>query len=145
MDRGGPELRVLSGAVIAAAIDVHRQLGPGFTESVYEEALSVELAERRMPFERQKAFEVLYRGKIVGEGRTDFVIDRQLVVELKAVDSIVAVHRAQVLSYLKALGLSLGLLINFKVDALRTGVHRIIRSDPSLSSAPLCSSAPLRS
>ena len=121
-----PELRVLTGSVIAAAMEVHRELGPGYGESVYEEAMAIELERQSLRFSRQHPFEVRYRGSVVGEGRVDFLVDERLVVELKAVEAFAPIHRTQVLAYLKSLGLQLGLLINFKVPALRAGIQRII-------------------
>jgi len=114
--------------VIGAAIEVHSVLGPGFLESVYEEALCVEMQLRGIPFTRQPLMAVSYKGHTVGEGRMDLLVGGKLVVELKAVESLNALHAAQVLSYLKAMGLRLGLLINFNVLALRNGVKRLVLS-----------------
>ena len=123
-----PENRVdaLAHAVIGAAIEVHRQLGPGFLESVYEEALCVELADRQIPFERQKEISVLYKGRRIGQQRIDLLVGESLIVELKAVEALAEVHKAQVISYLKATRLSLGLLINFNVPILKNGIQRIV-------------------
>jgi len=122
------KLDALAHAVIGAAIEVHRELGPGFLEAVYEEALAVELGLRKIPFIRQPLAEVRYKGVKVGEGRLDFLVDGTLVVELKTVDTIHPIHRAQVISYLKVIGLPLGLLLNFKVPMLKDGIERIILS-----------------
>ncbi len=116
-------------AVIGAAIEVHRVLGPGYLESVYEEALAMELKLRGIAFERQKPLAVDYKGKVVGEGRTDLFIDKCLVVELKTVETLYPIHTAQVLSYLKTLRLPLGILINFNVPILKEGIKRIVLSD----------------
>jgi GxxExxY protein len=116
----------LAYAVIGAAIEVHRQLGPGFLESVYEEALCVELEMRGIPFRRQHPIGVSYKGRPVGEARLDLLVGDILVVELKAVDAVVGVHTAQVLSYLKATGHRLALLINFNVPVLKHGIHRVV-------------------
>jgi GxxExxY protein len=118
----------LTQAVIGAAIEVHQTLGPGFLESVYEEALCIELELRRIPFKRQVPIGVSYKGHIVGESRLDLLIQEQLIVELKAVESILPVNTAQVISYLKATQLTLALLINFNVTMLKNGVRRIILS-----------------
>jgi len=112
--------------VIGAAIEVHRALGPGYLESVYEEALAVEMELRGVPFERQACFSVDYKGHFVGEGRLDFLVAGCLVLELKAVESVTSIHRAQVIGYLKALRLHLGLLLNFKAETLRDGLYRIV-------------------
>ena len=120
------ELNELSGRVIGAAIEVHRHLGPGFLESVYEEALSLELGQTGVPFRRQVSAAVNYKGRRVGETRMDLLVDERLVVELKAIETVLPIHLAQVLSYLKAGDFQLGLLINFNVVALRRGVHRQI-------------------
>ena len=114
----------LTRKVIGAAIEVHRELGPGFLESVYEEALCLELQRQGIPFHRQVAVEVGYRGQPVGESRLDLIVDGSLVVELKAIDTLGALQSAQVLSYLKASGLRLGLLINFNVPVLKQGIKR---------------------
>ena len=118
----------LAHQVIGAAIEVHKALGPGFLESVYEEALCIELGLRQLPFERQKIMTVAYKGYAVGEGRLDLLVDERLVIELKAVETILPIHTAQVLSYLKATGNHIGLLINFNVPVLKQGVKRIILS-----------------
>ncbi len=112
--------------VIGAAIEVHRVLGAGFLESVYEQALAIELAERGISFERQWAVGLKYKGQIVGEARLDFLVETRLVVELKAVDALHSIHHAQVINYLKATGFTLGLLINFNVEQLRQGIKRIV-------------------
>jgi GxxExxY protein len=112
--------------VIGAAIEVHRQLGPGYLEGVYEEAMCIELELRGVPFERQSKIAVPYKGAIIGESRVDLLVAGQLIVELKAVTSIAPIHRAQVLSYLKVTGRSLALLINFNVAVLRDGLHRVV-------------------
>lgn len=118
-----------AGEVIGAAIEVHRHLGPGFLESVYEEALCCELADQGIPFNRQVAIGVSYKGRIVGKARLDLLVDDCLLVELKAVDSIASIHRAQVISYLRATKLNLALLMNFNVRLLpQGGMHRIVRS-----------------
>jgi GxxExxY protein len=117
-------------AVIGAAIEVHRVLGPGYLESVYEEALAVELKLRGIASERQRNLNVEYKGHAVGEGRLDLFVDDCLIVELKAVETLTPIHTAQVMSYLKALRLPLGLLINFNVSLLKDGIKRIIFSDP---------------
>lgn len=101
-------------------------LGPGYLESVYEEALAVELELRGIAFARQVGMAVNYKGKMVGEGRLDFLVGRDLVVELKAVEALAPIHHAQVISYLKATGHSLGLLINFNVRVLKDGLQRIV-------------------
>lgn len=125
-----PDKRVdnLARAVIGAAIEVHRTLGPGFLESVYEEALCVELEFRAIPFERQVPISVAYKTRCVGQARLDFLIDGLLVLELKAVEQVMPVHRAIVISYLKTSRRELGLLINFHVPILRNGIERIIRT-----------------
>jgi GxxExxY protein len=122
------ELDTIAGAVIGAALEVHRILGPGFLESVYEDALAIELDLRRVSFDRQKAVEVSYKGRIVGVDRFDFLVEKSLVVELKAADRLLPVHQAQVISYLKATENRLGLLINFHESQLRQGIRRIVFS-----------------
>ena len=124
----GDELDRLAHTVIGAAIEVHRHLGPGFLEAVYEEALCVELSSRQIPFVRQAPVAVRYKGHAVGESRLDVLVANALVVELKAVEAIAPVHVAQVMSYLKATGHKLGLLINFNVPFLKSGIKRIVLS-----------------
>ncbi len=124
----GEKLDRLARATIDAAIEVHRHLGPGYLETVYEEALSVELMLRGLPFARQIPIQAQYKDQSVGQGRLDFLIDDALVVELKAVDVLLPVHKAQVISYLKVSRRQLGLLINFNVPALSQGIQRIIYS-----------------
>ncbi|AIF53739.1 GxxExxY protein [Pelosinus sp. UFO1] len=117
---------VLANKVIGAAIEVHKVLGPGYLESVYEQALSLELILRKIPFESQKSLAINYKGHLIGEGRLDLLVDKVLIIELKAVESLMPIHNAQLLSYLKITGLQLGLLINFNVTSLRNGIKRII-------------------
>jgi len=113
--------------IIGSAIAVHRELGPGLLESAYEACLAHELVERGLNVERQKALPVSYRGVRVDCGyRIDLLVEGCVVVELKAVDSLQAIHTAQVLSYLKLSGCSVGLLINFHVPMLRDGIRRIV-------------------
>jgi GxxExxY protein len=126
--RDEPEERLnqLTRGVIGAAIEVHRALGPGFLEAVYETALCLELRERGVPFEQQALITVTYRGRPVGQARLDLLMAGELIVELKAVDAVLPIHTAQVVSYLRAAGLRLGLLINFNVHSLHNGVKRIL-------------------
>ena len=116
--------------VIGAAIEVHRELGPGFLEHVYELALTNELTARLIPFERQVVLPIAYKGCVIAEHRADLVIDHQVVVELKAVRALEAVHLAQAVSYVKAGGFQLGLVINFNVPILRNGVRRVLGDLP---------------
>jgi GxxExxY protein len=99
--------------VIGAAIEVHRALGPGFLESFYEEALCIELLSLGVPHERQKVIEITYKGQRIGEHRLDLLVDGRLVVELKAVQSLDSIHFSTVRSYMKALGIESGIIINF--------------------------------
>jgi GxxExxY protein len=103
----------ITDAIIAAAIAVHRELGPGFVESVYEQALAVEFALQGIAFIRQKPIPLFYRDHQIGEHRLDFLVEDKIVVELKAIDSLQNVHFAVVRSYLKASGLADGLILNF--------------------------------
>ena len=116
----------LAREVIGAAIEVHRILGAGFLEEVYEQAMCIELARRGIPFSRQVPLAVEYKGCRVGEGRVDLLVGARLVIELKTADGLAPVHVAQLISYLKATGLTLGLLINFRVDVLKKGIKRVI-------------------
>jgi len=120
------EVDDLARKVIGAAIEVHRALGPGYTENVYEEALCIEIANQNILFERQFRVAVEYKGRKVGEGRLDLLVAKLLPVELKAVDSLAAIHQAQLISYLKMTHLQLGLLINFNVPVLKQGIKRVI-------------------
>ena len=100
-------------SIIAAAIALHRELGPGFLETVYEQALAVEFAIRGIAFVRQKPIPLFYRDHQIGEHRLDFLVENKIVVELKAVETLEKVHFAVVRSYLKAAGLSDALILNF--------------------------------
>ena len=112
-------------AIIGAAIEVHRLLGPGLLESTYEECLCHELSLRGLAFERQVALPVLYKGVKLDCGyRMDLVVADQVVVELKTVDALLPVHEAQLLTYLKLSGKRIGLLLNFHVEVLRNGIKR---------------------
>ena len=113
---------------IDAAIEVHRELGPGYDEAVYENALVVEMDLRGIPYERQKVVEVFYKGTRVGEGRIDLFLGGEVVVELKTVEQLNKKHMAQVISYLKAMKRPLGLLVNFHEFLLKNGLKRILYS-----------------
>ncbi|MEZ2232461.1 GxxExxY protein [Microcoleus sp.] len=118
----------MSYAVIGAAMEVHKELGPGFLEAVYENSLREELSRRGIPFDPQPTVNVFYKGVVVGEGRYDMLVANTLIVELKSVQTILPIHEAQVISYLKMTGYPLGLLINFNVRFLKEGIRRIILS-----------------
>ncbi|MEO6063194.1 MAG: GxxExxY protein [Thermoflexales bacterium] len=124
-----PELDILSERIISAAMDVHRALGPGYLESIYEQAMVVELELRHIPFVRQGVVSLTYKGVRIGEQRLDFIVADAIILELKAVDVLSNVHQAQVISYLKASGLKLGLLLNFNVSLLRHGLRRLVHPD----------------
>jgi GxxExxY protein len=118
------ELEDVTGRVIGAAIEVHRELGPGFLEAVYEAALVVELRHRGIPFVRQQAVPIVYRGVEVGLHRLDLLVEDQVVVELKAVRDVLPEHFAVVRSYLKATRREHGLLLNFSKPTLE--IKRVI-------------------
>ena len=103
----------LSYQVIQAVFEVHNQLGPGFTEDKYARALMLEFEARKIPFEKQKPIQVLYKGKTIGVYRLDLVVDDKIVLELKATSSLNDLFKQQLLSYLKATDMRLGILINF--------------------------------
>jgi len=120
-------LNDLTKRIIGAAIEVHRNLGPGLLESAYEACLAYELQERGLAFERQRALPLVYKEIRVDTGyRVDLLVERQVVVELKVVDQITPVHEAQVLSYLRFSGCKIGLLLNFNVKLLKDGIRRFI-------------------
>ena len=116
----GKQLRdsEISEAIIGAAISVHRELGPGFLETIYEQALAVEFALRGIAFVRQKPVPLFYRDHQIGEHRLDFVVEDRIIVELKAVEALENVHFAIVRSYLKATGLADALILNFSTMPL---------------------------
>ena len=117
----------LSHAIIGAAIEVHKELGPGLLESAYEECLAHEFLLRQIPYERQKPMPVVYKDVKLDCGyRLDFLVDSLVVVELKAIDALAPIHDAQVLTYLKLSGCKLGLLINFNVPVLKEGIKRLV-------------------
>lgn len=118
-------LNQLTHRVIGAAIEVHRELGPGYLEAMYEEALCLEFNELKIAYTRQKPIHVSYKGTPIGQGYIDILVENVVIVELKAVEKLIPVYKAQVISYLKATGLSLGLLINFNVPVLKDGIERI--------------------
>jgi GxxExxY protein len=114
-------------AVIGAAMDVHRELGPGLLESAYEACLAYELAQRGFTVERQKEMPVTYRGIAIDCGyRMDLLVEGKVVVELKAIEALLPVHEAQLLSYLRLSGCRVGLLINFNTKMLKTGIRRVV-------------------
>jgi GxxExxY protein len=118
---------VLTERVIASAIEVHRELGAGLLESVYEECLCKELQAGGIAFERQKELPVIYKGKqIGGHYRIDFLVDSSVVLELKSVDILLKVHEAQVLTYMRMSGIGIGLLLNFNVDVHKNGIKRFV-------------------
>jgi GxxExxY protein len=125
------DINELSNRIIGAAIEVHKTLGPGLLESIYEECLGHELSLRGISFERQKPLIVTYKGKTLDCGyRLDLVVEKQIIIELKSCESIEPIHRAQLLTYLKLSDLRLGLLLNFNVPMMRDGIVRIVNALP---------------
>ena len=112
--------------IISCAIEIHSLLGPGLLENLYEEAMEHELKSRGIEYKRQKELEIKYKGNPIGNYRLDYLIENKVIVELKCVEALKGIHIAQVLTYLKAENLRVGLLINFNVDKLKDGIRRVI-------------------
>ena len=118
----------LTERIIAAAIEVHRTLGPGLLESAYEDCLALEMSLRGMSFQRQISLPVRYKTlNLVNAYRCDFIVEEKVVVELKIVETILKVHDSQVRTYLKLSGVGVGLLINFNSALLKDGIRRYVR------------------
>ena len=116
----------LTNDIISCAINVHSILGPGLLESLYEEALIHEFELNGILYERQKEIDFIYKNKIIGKHRIDLIADDKVLLELKAVNEIHPIHQAQILSYLRATNIKIGLLINFNVNKLKDGIKRFI-------------------
>jgi len=129
-DDVGSGLNELSDQIIAAAIEVHRHLGPGFQESTYHRALCIELRRRQLVFEVEVPVSLEYKGESIGEGRVDVLVEQRVVVELKSAEGKPDKFRRQVVAYLKATSLPLGLIINFNASPLHKGVLRVANSKP---------------
>ena len=131
----------VTGQVIHAAIEVHRNLGPGLLESTYEACLAIELTNRSLRSERQRTLPLMYGStKLEHAYRVDLLVQDSVIVEVKALEQLLPVHQAQLLSYLRLARLQVGLLINFNVVSLRSGIRRVVNSY-SPSPRPPCSSA----
>ena len=121
------ELNGVSKKIIGGAIEVHRALGPGLLESAYEACLAYELSQRGLLVDRQVQLPIVYKTvKVDTAFRLDLLVNRQVIVELKAVEQVYPLHKTQLLTYLKLSGLKLGLLINYNVNILRDGISRVI-------------------
>jgi GxxExxY protein len=112
--------------IISCAIEVHSLLGPGLLENLYEEAMEYELKSRGINYQRQKELEITYKGNPIGSYRLDYLIEDKIIVELKCVEAIKGIHIAQLLTYLRAENLRVGLVINFNVERLKDGIKRVI-------------------
>jgi GxxExxY protein len=120
-----PQIEHLSHRVIGAAIEVHRHIGPGQLEATYHRAMEIELNLCGVPFQSEAPVPITYKGNAISTGRIDLLIgDRDLVLELKAVDQLASIHDAQLIAYLKTVGAPLGILINFNVPLLKDGILR---------------------
>ena len=120
------DLEKLVRDVIGCCLAVHRELGPGLLEAIYTRAVGMELGARGIPFEAEKAVPVLYRGRPLCHQRLDLFIDKRVVLEIKSVDLLHLIHRAQVISYLRVTGARVGLLVNFNVPVLKQGIRRVV-------------------
>jgi len=118
------ELNNLTRRIIGCAIEVHRRLGPGLLESIYESALCIEFDLAGLAYERQKPVPVTYKGHALGEHRLDILVEDTVILELKSVERFVPVFEAQILSYLKMTGKPVGLLLNFNTRLLKDGIRR---------------------
>ena len=120
-------LNSLTSKIIGGAIEVHREFGPGLLESIYEEALALELASKGLNVQKQKEIQLIYKGQPLDRTyRIDLLVENQIIVELKAVSQILPIHEAQLLTYLKITQCKLGLLLNFNVPVLKQGIKRVI-------------------
>jgi GxxExxY protein len=132
------ELDEITGAIVDSAMKIHKDLGPGLLESVYEVVLAKALQNRALLVERQKAIDFEYDGIKFEEGfRIDLLVDGQVIIELKSVEKLSAVHGKQLLTYLRLMNLPVGLLINFGAATLKEGLHRVVNNLPSSSSPRL--------
>jgi len=122
--KGRHRFESLSKRIIGAAIKVHKELGPGYLENIYEGALKLEFAKNGLRFEYQKEIKIKYLGALVGTHRLDLLVEDEVIVELKAVKEFADIHFAQLRSYLRATGLKVGLLINFSKSTLE--VKRVV-------------------
>jgi GxxExxY protein len=116
--------------IIGAAIDVHRELGPGYLEKVYEQAMALELRHRGLAYATQVAIAVYYKGEKIHGQVLDMVVEGKVILELKSVEILLPIHEAQILSYLKSTSLPAGLLINFKERFVKNGIKRFVQSKP---------------
>lgn len=121
-----PDINELTGRIIGLAIEVHRHLGPGLSEAAYERAMCIELNSAGLPYTHQISLPVKYKGEVVAEYRPDLVICDQVVLEIKSVERLTPVHRAQMLTYLRVTGRELGLVLNFNEEVLREGITRVV-------------------
>jgi len=119
-------LNEITEKIIGCAIKVHRNLGPGLLESIYENALCFELNQINVKYEKQLKIPIVYKGLSLGEYRLDILVENEIIVEIKAVNRYDPVFEAQMLTYLKVTGKKLGLLMNFNVPVLKNGIKRII-------------------
>jgi len=128
MQNSQDNINELTEKVIGAAIEVHRRLGPGLLESAYEACLAYELSARGIPFERQVELPVKYKEVEIDCGyRIDILVDKTLILELKASEGVLPIHRAQILTYMQLFGCKYSLLINFNVMLLKDGIQRFIQ------------------
>jgi len=132
------DVEEVSAIVVDTALQLHRDLGPGLLESVYEAVLATILVQKGLLVERQKAIPIRYQGVELDEGfRLDLLVDDQLIIELKSVETLHPVHPKQVLTYLRLMNLPLGLLINFGAPLLKDGLKRIVNNHKNFASSRL--------
>ena len=121
------ELNGLSGQIVDACVEVHRELGPGWKEDHYEEALTLELASRGLRCERQRRISVSYKGvELRRSHRIDVIVEDRIIIEVKAVDQLIPIHRAQLLRYLRAAKRRLGILVNFDAEVMTSNIRRVV-------------------
>ena len=123
---GDEALNTLSEHVILSAIEVHRELGPGLLESVYETALCLELTRAGVPVQRQVGVPLYYKGELISEHRPDLIVGDQIVVEIKSIERFLPIHLAVMLTYLRVTNLRVGLLLNFNTPYMRQGIKRVM-------------------
>ena len=135
-------LNRITEAIIGAAMNVHRALGPGLLESAYEACLLHELAQAGLKVVQQKPLPIIYRGVTLDCGyRLDLMVEDEVILEIKSLEKLLPIHKAQLMSYLKLASCNVGLLINFNVEVLKHGIQRVVSDFPDRNSAPSAPSA----